>query len=146
MKFSVIIVNYVSWPLALRCIESLRQTRCGDFEVFVVDNDSVEPPELPSSVRLIRNKENVGFARAHNRGIAASSGDLVVLINPDTLVERDFFEQLRAFLSENPKAGISGPRIVGWEGRPHLPEGREVAPLAGLLGPPPLLTRLFPKS
>ena len=47
MKFSVIIVNYASWPLTLRCIESLQQTRCGDFEVFVVDNDSVEPPELP---------------------------------------------------------------------------------------------------
>jgi N-acetylglucosaminyl-diphospho-decaprenol L-rhamnosyltransferase len=90
MKFSVLIVNYASWPLTLRCIESLRKTRYGDFEIIVVDNDSVEPPELPSTVRLIRNKENLGFARAHNRGIAASSGDPVVIINPDTVVERDF--------------------------------------------------------
>src|ERR671911_1597521 len=146
MKFSVLIVNYASWPLTLRCIESLRKTRYGDFEIIVVDNDSVEPPELPSAVRLIRNNENLGFARAHNRGIAASSGDPVVLINPDTLVERDFFEQLRAFLSENPKAGISGPRIVDSEGRLQLSARREISALSGFLGRTSLLTRLFPKS
>jgi N-acetylglucosaminyl-diphospho-decaprenol L-rhamnosyltransferase len=146
MKFSVIIVNYASWPLTLRCIDSLQQTRYGDFEIFVVDNDSVEPPELPSRVRLIRNKQNIGFARAHNRGIAASSGDPIVLINPDTLVERDFFEHLEAFVSENPKAGISGPRIVDSEGHLQLSARREISALSGFLGRTSLLTRLFPKS
>jgi hypothetical protein len=146
MKFSVIIVNYASWPLTLRCIDSLQQTRYRDFEIFVVDNDSVEPPKLPSWVRLIRNKENVGFARAHNRGIAASSGDPIVLINPDTLVERDFFEHLKGFVSENPRAGICGPRIVDSEGRLQLSARREISALSGVLGRTSLLTRLFPKS
>ena len=146
MKFSVIIVNYASWPLTLRCIESLQQTRYGDFEVFVVDNDSVKPPELPSWVRLIRNEENVGFARAHNRGIAASSGDPIVLINPDTLVERDFFAQLEGFVSEYPRAGIFGPRIVDSEGHLQLSARREISALSGFLGRTSLLTRLFPKS
>jgi N-acetylglucosaminyl-diphospho-decaprenol L-rhamnosyltransferase len=146
MKFSVIIVNYASWPLTLRCIESLQQTRYGDLEIFVVDNDSIKPPELPSWVRLIRNKENIGFARAHNRGIAASNGDPVVLINPDTLVERDFFEHLEAFVSENPKAGISGPRIVDSEGRLQLSARREISALSGFLGRTSLLTRFFPDS
>src|SRR5919112_567596 len=146
MKFSVIIVNYASWPLTLRCIESLQQTRYGDFEIFVVDNDRVEPPELPSWVRLIRNKENIGFARAHNRGIAASSGDSIVLINPDTLVERDFFEHLEAFVSENPKAGIFGPKIVDSEGHLQLSARREISALSGFLGRTSLLTRLLHKS
>src|ERR687897_1311540 len=146
MKFSVIIVNYASWPLTLRCIQSLQQTRYGDFEIFVVDNDSVEPPEVPSWVHLIRNEENVGFAGANNRGIAASSGDTIVLTNPDTLVERDFFERLEAFVSENPKAGISGPRIVDSEGHLQLSARREISALSGFLGRTSLLTRLFPKS
>ena len=146
MKFSVIIVNYASWPLTLRCIESLRETRYGYFEIVVVDNDSVEPPELPSRVRLIRNKENVGFARAHNRGIAASDGDPIVLINPDTVVERDFFEHLEVFVSENPRVGISGPRIVDSEGELQLSARREISALSGFLGRTSLLTRLFPKS
>ena len=146
MKFSVLIVNYASWPLTLRCIASLQQTRYGDFEVFIVDNDNVEPPELPSGVRLIRNKENVGFARAHNRGIAASSGDPVVIINPDTLVERDFFELLEGFVSENPRVGIAGPRILDSEGDLQLSARREISALSGFLGRTSLLTRLFPKS
>jgi len=146
VRFSVLIVNYASWPLTLRCIESLRQKRYGDFEIVVVDNDIVEPPELPSWVRLIRNKGNVGFARAHNTGIAASGGDLVVLINPDTVVEGDFFELLEAFVSKNPRAGIVGPRILDSEGKLQLSARREISALSGFLGRTSLLTRLFPKS
>jgi N-acetylglucosaminyl-diphospho-decaprenol L-rhamnosyltransferase len=146
MKFSVLIVNYASWPLTLRCIESLRETHYGDLEIVVVDNDSVEPPELPSEVRLIRNKENVGFARAHNTGIAASGGDPVVIINPDTVVERDFFEHLSEFVSKNPRVGIAGPRILDSDGKLQLSARREISALSGFLGRTSLLTRLFPKS
>ncbi len=146
MKFSVLIVNYASWPLALRCIESLYRTGCTDFETIVVDNDSAQPPELPSGVRLIRNKQNVGFARAHNRGIAQSTGDLVVLINPDAVVERNFFEGLERFFDENPKVGVAGPRILDSEGELQLSARREISVLSGLLGRTSLLTRLFPTS
>jgi N-acetylglucosaminyl-diphospho-decaprenol L-rhamnosyltransferase len=146
MKFSVLIVNYASWPLTVRCIESLYRTGYRDFETIVVDNDGVQPPELPSSVRLIRNKENVGFARAHNRGIAASTGDIVVLINPDTGVGRDFFESLESFFGENPKVGIVGPRILNSEGELQLSARREISALSGFLGRTSLLTRLFPRS
>jgi N-acetylglucosaminyl-diphospho-decaprenol L-rhamnosyltransferase len=146
MKFSVLIVNYASWPLTVRCIESLYRTGYRDFETIVVDNDGVQPPELPSSVRLIRNKENVGFARAHNRGIAASTGGIVVLINPDTVVGRDFFESLESFFEENPKVGIVGPRILNSEGELQLSARREISALSGFLGRTSLLTRLFPRS
>ena len=146
MKFSAIIVNYASWPLTLRCIESLEGTGYEDFETVVVDNDSAEPPELPAGVRFIRNKENLGFARAHNRGIATSTGDIVILINPDTVVEKDFFENLEAFFEETPKVGIVGPRILESDGVLQLSARREISALSGFLGRTSLLTRLFPKS
>jgi N-acetylglucosaminyl-diphospho-decaprenol L-rhamnosyltransferase len=146
MKFSVLIVNYASWPLTLRCIQSLHGTNYEGFETIVVDNDSVQPPDLPPPVRLIRNKENVGFARAHNRGIAASTGDLLVLINPDTVVERDFFRSLEKFFGENPRVGVAGPKILDSEGQLQLSARREISALSGLLGRTSLLTRLFPKS
>ncbi|HET7270383.1 MAG TPA: glycosyltransferase family 2 protein [Rubrobacter sp.] len=146
MKFSVLIVNYASWPFTLRCIQSLRATGNEDLEIFVIDNDDVQPPELPSSVHLIRNKENVGFARAHNRGIAASTGDIVVLINPDTIIEKGFFERLEGFFEKNPKVGISGPKIIDSDGELQLSARREINALSGLLGRTSLLTRLFPKS
>ena len=146
MKISAIIVNYASWPLTVRCVESLYGTVYEDLEVVVVDNDFAEPPELPPGVRLIRNPENLGFARASNRGIAATSGDLVILVNPDSLVERGFFEKVEAFFEENPSVGIAGPRILGEDGELQLSARREISLVSGLLGRTSLLTRLFPKS
>jgi N-acetylglucosaminyl-diphospho-decaprenol L-rhamnosyltransferase len=146
MKFSVLIVNYASWALTLRCIGSLHETDYRDFETIVVDNDSVEPPELPSTVRLIRNKKNLGFARAHNRGIAASTGEIVVLINPDTVVERDFFDGLEKFFQECPEVGVAGPRVLDSNGELQLSARREISALSGFLGRTSLLTRLFSKS
>jgi N-acetylglucosaminyl-diphospho-decaprenol L-rhamnosyltransferase len=144
--FSVVIVNYASWPLTARCVESLRETGYEDFEVVVVDNDCVEPPELPSGVRLIRNPENLGFARASNRGIAASSGELVVLINPDSRVEKGFFEKIEAYFEEDRSVGIAGPRVLEEDGELQLTARREISLASGLLGRTSLLTRLFPKS
>lgn len=146
MKFSAVIVNYASWPLTSRCVESLHETGYEDLEVVVVDNDRVEPPELPAGVRLIRNPENLGFARASNRGIAATSGDLVVLVNPDSLVEGDFFGKVAAFFEENPTVGIAGPRVLDEDGELQLSARREISLVSGLLGRTSLLTRLFPKS
>jgi N-acetylglucosaminyl-diphospho-decaprenol L-rhamnosyltransferase len=146
VKFSVVIVNYASWPLTVRCVELLYATGYGDFEVVVVDNDRPEPPEIPYPVRLIRNKENLGFARACNQGIAASTGDLVVLINPDSVMEESFFERVQEFFEDNPSVGIVGPKIVYSDGRLQLTARRELSVVSGLLGRTSLLTRLFPKS
>ena len=112
----------------------------------MVDNGQEPPPDLPASVRMIRNPENVGFARACNQGIAASGGDCAVLINPDVLVEQDFFDALETFLDNNPKAGILGPRILDAYGNLQLSARREVSLVSGLLGRTSFLTRLFPNS
>jgi GT2 family glycosyltransferase len=146
MKFSVVIVNYASWPLTLRCVESLYATDYEDFEVVIVDNDRPEPPEIPHPARVIRNRVNLGFARACNQGISASSGDLLVLVNPDALVERDFFGRIEAFFDVNPAAGVAGPRVLDTDGRVQLSARRELSMVSGLLGRTSLLTRLFPSS
>lgn len=146
MKFSVVIVNYASWPLTLRCLESLRATGFEGFEVVVVDNDLGEPPRLPTSVCLIRNPENVGFARACNQGIVASGGEYVVLVNPDTLVEEDFFGRMQEFFETHPKVGVVGPRVLDADGGLQLSARKEISMVSGLLGRTSLLTRLFPKS
>ena len=146
MRFSAIIVNFASWPYTLRCVESLLATGYGELEITVVDNDDEPVPGLPPGVRLIETGENLGFARAHNRGILASDGDCVVFANPDTLVERDFFENLAAFFEKNPEAGVVGPRIMDDSGSVQLSARKEIGFVSGLLGRTSLLTRLFPKS
>jgi N-acetylglucosaminyl-diphospho-decaprenol L-rhamnosyltransferase len=146
VKFSAVIVNYASWPLTLRCVGSLYATTCTSFKAVVVDNDRPEPPEIPYPVRVIRNPENAGVARAWNQGISASTGEIVVLINPDSMVGEDFFELMEAFFEENASAGIVGPRILDDDGTLQLSARREVSIISGLFGRTSLLTRLFPKS
>jgi N-acetylglucosaminyl-diphospho-decaprenol L-rhamnosyltransferase len=146
MRFSAIIVNYASWPLTLRCIESLGETGYEDLEIMVVDNDRQKPPELPPTSRLIRNPKNVGLARAWNRGVAASTGELVVFINPDTIVGGDFFELVESFFADNPSAGVAGPRVLDGDGTLQLSARKEISMLSGLFGRTSLLTRLFPTS
>ena len=153
MRFSVIIVDYASWPLTRRCVEALREalntTGRTDAEIIVVDNDpggAAEPPPLPPGIRVIQNPDNAGFARACNQGLAAATGELVVLVNPDAVVERDFFDLVEAFFAENPAAGIAGPRVLDGDGGVQLSARREIGLVSGLLGRTSLLTRLFPKS
>ncbi len=145
-KFSVIMVNYDSWPYTLRCVTSLYRTGYENFEVVVVDNDRRAVPEIPLPMHLIHNPENVGFARACNQGICASDGEYVVFVNPDTIVEEGFFESLEGFLDEYPKVGVAGPRIMDDEGELQLSARKELSFVSGLLGRTSLLTRLFPKS
>jgi GT2 family glycosyltransferase len=146
VKFSVVTVNYRSWPYTLRCLGSLRKTGYEDFEVVIVNNDQETPPEMPHRARLIRNPENVGFARACNQGVSASTGEYVIFINPDALVEEGFFESLKGFLDGNPVAGVAGPKIVDSEGRLQLSARKDLNFVSGILGRTSLLTRLFSKS
>lgn len=146
MRFSVIIVNYHSWPLTLACVASLRATGRDDVEILVVDNDTEAVPDLPAGVHLVRNGENLGLTKAWNRVIPKTAGDLVVLLNPDTVVEEDFFDRVEAFFEGEPLAGVVGPRILNADGELQLSARREISPLSGVLGRTSLLTRLFPKS
>jgi GT2 family glycosyltransferase len=146
VKFSVVLVNYQSWPLTLRCVESLSRTGYGDFEVVVVDNEGGKAPELPCGARLIQNPANLGFARACNVGIAESNGEFVVLINPDTTVGESFFTALESFLKRSPETGVAGPKVLDADGTVQLSARQEVGAVSGILGRTSVLTRLFPDS
>ena len=146
MKFSVIIVNYHSWPLTLACVASLQATNQEDLEIIVVDNDTERVPDLPTDVCLVRSGENLGLTKAWNRVIPETTGELVVLLNPDTVVEEDFFDRVENFFREEAQAGVAGPRIMDASGELQLSARKEISPLSGLLGRTSLLTRLFPKS
>ena len=101
--------------------------------VVVVDNASADGSadavaERWPAVRVIRNAGNVGFARANNIGIRATSGDLVLLLNSDTIVPRGAIDRLVAALERRPQAAVAGPRLVDAGGVPELSFGRMIGP------------------
>ena len=152
MKLSVIIVNYnVSAFLEQALSSALKAMRGIDGEIFVVDNHSVDNSvamvkEKFPQVKLVENQENVGFAKANNQAIRISSGEYVLLLNPDTLVEEDTFEKCIRFMDETPDCGGLGVKMVDGQGR-FLPESKRGIPYPKssfykLFG----LSKLFPKS
>lgn len=114
---SIVIVTHGNLALTTLCIESvLRNTDYPAFEVIVVDNASTDgtPAYLEAlqarhpEVRIILNASNAGFARANNQGLAISRGDVVVLLNNDTVVPRGWLTRLLAHLRD-PAVGLVGP-------------------------------------
>jgi GT2 family glycosyltransferase len=97
-SLTIIIVNYKTPELVLDCLQTVyQQTRMPGLEVVVVDNDSGDNSrELIAgrfqSVKWIDMGYNAGFARANNEAIRQSSGQSVLLLNSDTLVENGAIE------------------------------------------------------
>lgn len=135
---SVIVTNYDTWPLTLRCIAGVNQhCRSGVREILVVDDGSSTPvpPELPANVRVIQNPKNVGYASSVNIGVAEARGDYVLLLDSDACPIMDLTEPLgRAFAAE-PKLGGVAMQTVAEDGTPtqssmHVPDA-----MTFLLGP-----------
>jgi GT2 family glycosyltransferase len=103
-----------------------------DSEIFVVDNNSEDGSsemiknEFPD-VRLILNKDNRGFSAANNQAIKLSEGRFVLLLNPDTLVEKDTFTACINFMNNHIDGGALGVRMINGEGR-FLPESKRAFP------------------
>ncbi len=67
-------------------------------------------------VRIIRNTSNLGFTKPTNQLLNAASGDFLLLLNPDTLLTEDCFTPQLDFLKENPRVGISIPKVLNADG------------------------------
>lgn len=152
MKLSVIIVNYnVKAFLEQALLSAQKAAQKVPTEIFVVDNDSVDGSvemvrEKFPDVKLIANKKNVGFSAANNQAILESTGQYVLLLNPDTVVEESTFEKVVAFMDAHPDAGGLGVRMIDGKGK-FLPESKRGLPTPAvafykMCG----LSKIFPKS
>lgn len=119
---SVIIVNYNGREYLHDCVTALiEQTTKLRFEVFIVDNNStdesaVEVGNAFPQVTLIKNSENVGFAKANNQAIKLSRGRYILLLNPDTVMAPSALTQLSSFMESHPEAGAAGCKLLNSDG------------------------------
>jgi GT2 family glycosyltransferase len=112
-------------------------------ELVVIANVPGSVDEVPDGVRVLANDAPQGFAANANRGIAETSGDYVVLANPDAVPAEDAVSTLRAFLDANPRCGVAGPRMVGLDGE-LVPSRRRFPTVGGTIVRRTPLRRLFP--
>lgn len=122
MELSVIIVNWNTKDLLRECLASIYGTvKDTSFDVWVVDNASADgssemvKADFPQ-VNLIENSENEGFGRANNSGIAASSGEFVLLLNSDIVLTEGAVDTVKRRMVENSRIGAMGCRLKGHDG------------------------------
>lgn len=119
---SILIVSYNTREMTLDCLRSVyAETRRTDFEVIVIDNASTDgsadaiAAAFPQ-VRLLRSQRNVGFAAGNNMAAPAARGELLLLLNPDTVTLRGAIDALVDFARARPEAMIWGARTLFGDG------------------------------
>lgn len=119
---SIIIVSWNVAALLADCLNSIEATKGElDVEVIVVDSASSDNSaemvarDFPH-VTLLAQPTNVGFPAGNNIGLAAASGDHLMLLNPDTVVETGALQALVAYLDAHPDVGMVGPELLNEDG------------------------------
>lgn len=114
MNVSIVIINYNTSALTIKCIESLYQYNNGfEYEIILVDNASIECDanlfkEKFPNIKLIKSKENLGFAGGNNLGISHAIGEYILLLNSDTeLIENSIKTSLDFYKSQKDIGALS---------------------------------------
>ncbi|MCZ2394097.1 MAG: glycosyltransferase family 2 protein [Chitinophagales bacterium] len=152
MKLSIVIVNYNVKHFLYQALTSVFQsTTQFDFEVFVVDNASTDgsvemiAQHFPH-VQLTASIENLGFSKGNNLAIKKCNGEYILLLNPDTIVREDTFQQVVDFMDKHADAGALGVKMLDGQGI-FLPESKRGFPTPKVaFYKMSKLSELFPKS
>ncbi len=120
MDLSIVILNYNAGDFLKKCVDSvLRSDLSGiKYEIVLVDNASTDDSQVVlksyktnKNIKVVLNTENLGFSKGNNTGVKKTSGRYVLFLNPDTFVEADTLKRIYNFMEENPKVGVSCPRL-----------------------------------
>jgi len=114
---TISIVSYNTKNLLKNCLNSVHKNTKGvNYEIIVVDNNSNDgsagmvEKEFPQVI-LIRNKENVGFAKANNQAFSVGREKYFLLLNSDTIVLLRSIERLVEFMDSHSEAGVVGCKL-----------------------------------
>jgi len=148
-SLSVIIVNRNTADLLVRCLDHIFSSDLDHRpEVIIVDNGSTDDSVARTRIAypeviIIEAGRNLGFAAANNRALERASGDFLLLVNTDALLERDCAGKLLDLMNADPRAAMVGPQLLNEDGT--VQTSYEAVPtLATETLNRSLLKRLFP--
>jgi hypothetical protein len=131
-RISVIVPTLDTRALTSACVDAVFASPLPpgvELEVVVVDDGSrdgtAETFAARPGVRVVKNEATTGFSRAVNRGVAASTGDLLVVLNSDATLEPGSLSQVVGAFEAEPSLGIAGAMLRFPDGSPQWSGGRE---------------------
>lgn len=154
---SILIVTYNSGAFIPQCISSLPNATPGlKCQLILIDNDStdatasiakesIENLSADFECHFIQNKQNTGFTKAQNQGLALATGHFILFLNPDTVLPPDSLHVLLSILRENDEIGVVAPQFLNPDGTiqascRRFPKHQDL--LFAIFG----LSRIFPRS
>jgi len=113
---SVIVLNYNSGELLVNCVNSLKNSEYTNLEIIIVDNISSDDSQKKCKekfpdIRLIQNDKNLGYCGGNNVGIREAKGEFIVILNPDTIVDPNWLNEL-IFAYDKFGEGLYQPKIL----------------------------------
>lgn len=115
MKLSIIIINYKSEKIIEKCIEHIYYH--GDYEIIIIDNENnsnlISKLSKIPKVKIIPNKQNLGFSMANNLAIDSSKAEYILTLNADAFLSKNYLEKCIAFLDHNSRyASVQGKLLL----------------------------------
>lgn len=131
LEVSIIIVTYNSEKYIAKCLDSILKNDYTNFEIIVVDNASSDTTieilkNYEDSLKIIKNKKNLGFGEGNNLGIKASTGSIILLINSDAYLENNSISELVSIFHKDNKVMIVGPKIL-------YPDSKKIQSAGGII-------------
>ncbi len=122
MKASVIVLSWNGKPYLEDCLTAVLTQSYPDFEALLVDNASTDGSadfvaERFPRARIIRNSQNLGFAAGMNVGLKAAAGEILVLLNQDTVVRENWLTALVEAMAADREVGVAGCKILESDGK-----------------------------
>jgi GT2 family glycosyltransferase len=149
-QISAILVNYNAGPELGQALQSIADEAASlRWEAVVVDNASHDGSgnvveRFQPHARLLRNAQNVGFARGVNQGLAATTAPVVLIMNPDCRLQPGALALLRTELERADVHAIVGPRILNPDGSVQGSARGDPDMFTGLFGRTTILRRVLP--
>lgn len=120
-RVSVVLVTYNGELVIRKCLESLAKQTYTDFTVLVIDNGSTDDTLSVISqdfpyIKLIQRRENLGFAKAYNHGLAWSKeADYILCLNQDAFLESDYLQSLVEVMDSDSQIGSSSGLLLRYD-------------------------------
>lgn len=128
VELSIIILSYNVADLLINCLESIyrfdkTKLEKGDWEIIIPDNNSSDNSisilrqKNYSRLRIIENKNNLGFSAGNNVAAKQASGKYILFLNPDTVIEQGAINYCLSYLKANPEVGAATVEIMLGDGK-----------------------------
>lgn len=125
-RLSVVIPTFDTASMTLGCCRAVMESMPESTEVIVVDDGSTDGTAsmMPTEVRVVRLDANRGFATAANRGVAEASGEIILLLNSDAIVQAGALQAFVDAFANDARLGVAGAQLLNEDGTPQWSAGR----------------------